>query len=129
MIYQLYTTVDITETRLYHGYNELGKHQQQNFDTIIQTLGLCGNVYFEVGPYVIPLGKFNDKRCWYFEWTMEIDDLFKRNDNPIHILPELFKFVPFIPNLTETDKFETPLFKPNENIIFDYKKPYALKYI
>lgn len=128
MIYQLYTTVDITETKIYHGDDDIKKHQQQNFDTIIQTIGLCGNLYFNSSPEILYTDKFNGKKCWYFEWTMEIEDLFKKDNNHVAILPEIFKFVPFIPNLTEEAKFDTALFQPNVNIIFDYRKPNALKY-
>jgi hypothetical protein len=124
MIYQLYTFVDITETKIYHGTNDIKKYQQQNFDTLVQTIGLCGNVYFDHSPII---SEYTYKKCWYFEWQMEIPDLFKRDDNPVALLPELFQFVPFIPNLTEEIKFDIPIFKPNENIFFDYKKPYGLK--
>lgn len=123
MIYYLYTLVDITETKLYHGNDILGKCQQQNFQTVIQTIGLCGNVYYNESPIKIPSSKFkNHHECWYFEWTMEIPDLFKRDDDPIAILPELFNFVPYIPNLTENINNEHPFFKPADNIIFGYRK-------
>jgi hypothetical protein len=126
MKYQLYTTVDITETGLYWGKDELQKHQQQNFDTILQTIGLCGNVYYDDPPLLRPCSKFRDK-TWFFEWRMEIDDLFKKGSDHIAVLKEIFEYVPFIPNLTETAKFKLPIFTLNENIIFDYSKPHGLK--
>lgn len=128
MKYCLYTTVDITETGLYRGGDELLCNQQQNFDTIVQTIGLCGNIYFEQTPRVIPSNKFADK-TWYFEWQMELDDLFKRDNDHVAILRDIFEYVPFIPNLTETAKFDIPMFKVNQNIIFDYEKPFGLRLI
>ena len=124
MIYELYTFVDITETRIYHGFNDLKKYQQQNFNTIVQTIGLCGNVYYENTPIVTT---YDNKKAWYFEWKMEIDDLFKRDNDHIAILPELFQFVPFIQHLTEEVSFEIPVFEHNKNIFFNYKKPYGLR--
>lgn len=124
MIYQLYTFVDITETKIYHGFNDLKKYQQQNFNTIIQTIGLCGNVYYKNPPIITT---YNNKKAWYFEWEMEIEELFKRDNNHVAILPELFQFVPFIKYLTEEVKFDIPVFIPNENIFFDYTKPYGLR--
>lgn len=126
MKYELYTLVDITSTGVYHGEGNLKKYQQQNFNTVIQTIGLCGNIYFDSPPRIIPTDKFgkNVKECWYFEWTMEIPDVFLRDENPIALLPEVFKFVPYIPNLTEKSYFPMAIFVPGENILFDYKKPW-----
>lgn len=126
MIYQLYTTVDITETGVYHGNNDMKRNQQQNFDTVVQTIGLCGNVYYDSSPIIINSNKFPNK-TWFFEWRMELDDIFKKDTDHIAVLKELFQYVPFIPSLTETAKFDTPIFKIYGNIIFDYKKPYGLK--
>jgi hypothetical protein len=121
MIYQLQTSVDITSTGIYHGSNSLEKNQQQNFNTVIQTIGLCGNIYYSHPPQLIESEYFQNEKCWIFEWTMEIPDLFKVNDNHIALLPKIFQFVPFIPNLTESVEFTKPVFVPDENIIFNYR--------
>lgn len=127
MKYQLFTTVDITETGIYRGENDITRNQQQNFDTIIQTIGLCGNVYYDNSPMVLSSCTKFPNKTWFFEWYMEIDDLFRRDNDHIAVLKDLFQYVPFIPNLTETANFDTPVFKVYGNIIFDYTKPYGLR--
>lgn len=123
MKYILYTLVDITETSQHHGPDRLARSQQQNFETVLQTLGICGNVYYTSPPEKLPAsGKFKKSKgsMWKFEWEMEIDELFADDSNPIAKLPTLFKFVPIITGLTETDTIN-PMFKVGENIIFEFK--------
>ena len=124
MLYFLYTLIDITATGQYRGGEKLERNQQQNFDTIIQTIGLSGNVYYERGPKIIPADIFGNSniQCWYFEWTMEIDHLFLKDDDPIAVLKELFQFVPYINGLQESVSFQPPVFRIGQNIIFDFKQ-------
>lgn len=124
MRYCLYTLVDITATGRSRGPNSLERHQQQNFDTVLQTIGLSGNVYYDKDPEVIPADIFGnaDHKCWYFEWHMEIEELFSKDNDPIAVLKNIFEYVPFIPNLTESVKFDKPFFKLGRNIIFDFKR-------
>lgn len=123
MKYILYTLVDITETSLHHGPDRLARSQQQNFETVLQTLGICGNVYYEFPPEILQANlKFKKSKgsMWKFEWTMEIDELFTEDNNPIAKLHSLFEFVPIITGLSETDKIQS-MFKVGENIIFEFK--------
>lgn len=124
MIYYLHTLVDITHTKQHHGPNSLEKSQQQNFNTVLQTIGLSGNVYFKHDPIKVPAKEFNKKNahCWYFEWQMEIEELFTKNDDPVAVLKENFEFVPFITGLTESVKLNAPYFKLGDNIVFGYKQ-------
>jgi hypothetical protein len=124
MLYCLYTLADITATGQYHGGEPLLRNQQQNFDTILQTLGLKGNVYFEQKPIVIKadiFGRAGDK-CWYFEWKMEIEELFQVDDDPIALLKDLFEYIPYIKGLTDTVQFEPSVFKQGQNILFAFKQ-------
>lgn len=124
MLYCLYTLADITATGQYHGGEPLLRNQQQNFDTILQTIGLKGNVYFDEKPRIIDssiFGRTGDK-CWYFEWKMEIEELFQVNDDPIALLKDLFEYIPYINGLTDTVQFEPSVFKLGQNILFDFKQ-------
>lgn len=123
MIYCLYTLVDITATGRYRSRTDLERLQQQNFDTVIQTIELAGNLMYELPPQTIPADMFGlpNQRCWYFEWRMEREQVLEHNGDEIGRLKELFEFVPFITNLTETAKFNKPVFSLGHNIIFDYK--------
>jgi hypothetical protein len=124
MIYSLYTLVDITATGQYRSRNDLERLQQQNFDTVIQTIGLSGNVYYEAPPQIIPADIFGagDQKCWHFEWRMEIEQLFEKNGDQLYRLKDSFEYVPFITGLTETASFDKPMFKLGTNIIFDFKQ-------
>jgi hypothetical protein len=124
MLYCLYTLADITATGQHHGGQKLERSQQQNFDTVMQTIQLSGNMYYERKPEIIPAAIFgrNNDNCWYFEWRMEIPNLFLKDSDPIAVLKDLFQFVPYIGGLTEPVKFEPTVFKLGQNIIFDFKQ-------
>lgn len=124
MIYCLYTLVDITATGQYRSRSDIERFQQQNFDTVLQTIGLSSNIDFEKPPKIITADIFGSpkERCWYFEWTTEREYVFEANGDMLARLKETFELVPFIPNLTETVKFNLPLFKLGSNIIFDFRQ-------
>ena len=124
MIYCLYTLVDITATYRYKSRTDIERLQQQNFDTVIQTIGLTANVSYSNPPAIIAADIFGapNERCWYFEWSAEREDVFEHNGDKIARLKETFEFVPFIPNLTETVKFDRQYFSLGRNIVFDYKQ-------
>lgn len=123
MQYCLYTLVDITETGQHHGGPALERNQQRNFDTVLQTIGLCGNVYYSASPEQLPADMFGmfDKTAWRFEWTMEIDELFTKNGDHVAVLKEIFQYVPVVTGLTETVDITPAMFKVGENIVFDFK--------
>ena len=122
MIYKLYTLADITETGQYRSRSDLERLQQQNFDTVIQTIGLAGNIDTYKKPEITNGDIFGNKdlRCWYFEWTMEREQVFEHLGDELFRLKELFEFVPIIVNLTESASFEKPMFNLGRNIIFDF---------
>ncbi len=124
MLYCLYTLVDITATGQHRSGDKLERNQQQNFDTVTQTIQLSGNMYYEYTPKKIKadiLGR-PEIYCWYFEWRMEIEELFTKDGDSIGKLKDSFEFVPFIAGLTEQVEFEKPFFKLGQNIIFDFKQ-------
>ncbi len=123
MIYSLYTLVDITETGQYRSRSDIERLQQQNFDTVMQTIALAGNIENYKSPTLITADIFGNPsvQCWYFEWTMEREQVFEYNGDELYRLKELFEFVPVIVNLTESTKFDTPVFRLGRNIIFDFK--------
>lgn len=124
MLYCLYTLADITATGQHHGGEKLQRNQQQNFDTVMQTIQLSGNMYYDKKPILIPAAIFGreDIDCWYFEWSMEIPNLFKQESDPIGVLKDLFQYVPYISGLSESIQFEPSIFKLGQNIIFDFKQ-------
>ena len=89
MHYKLYTLVDITNTRQYQNSteNRQARSQQQNFDTVIQTIGMRANVDYTKPPEVtidVPK-KYNLdsavlSNIWIFEWRVEREFLFLAGD-------------------------------------------------
>ena len=124
MLYCLYTLVDITATGHHRSGEKLERNQQQNFDTVTQTIQLSGNMYYDNPPVKIPADIFgaSDQKCWHFEWRMEIEELFEKNGDQLYRLKDSFEYVPFITGLTETASFDKPMFKLGTNIIFDFKQ-------
>lgn len=123
MIYTLYTLVDITETGQYRSRSDRERLQQQNFDSVIQTIGLAGNIESYKKPEVIDGSIFGNPnvRCWRFEWSMEREQVFEYNGDELYRLKELFEFVPVIVNLTESTQIDPAVFRLGRNIIFDFK--------
>ena len=123
MVYSLYTLVDITETHQRRGGEILARRQQQNFDIVLQTIGLCGNVYYTKSPEEVPGDIFGDinKKAWQFNWEMEIDALFEQDGDPVKKLKEIFEYVPVITGLTESEVIDPPMFQVGKNIVFDFK--------
>ena len=124
MIYCLYTLVDITYTGQYKSRSDLERLQQQNFDTVQGVIGLSGNLNYDAPPKVINADIFGapKERCWYFEWEMQSEQVFQVDEDPIARLKESFEYVPFITGLTETVKFDRPIFNLGRNIVFDYRE-------
>ncbi len=134
MEYILYTTVDITNTGQYR--HELGKEsdrwREQNFQTVLQTLGIRGNIIYSKSPKVIEISGHvlgfktsNIIRVWQFEFNTEREQLFEKDGNPIGYLIDDFDGVPYISGLDESmdqnyDVFVTE--GPSRNIIFQKKE-------
>lgn len=128
MQYRLYTTIDITATGQYR--NEEGKersrNQQQNFDTVLNTIGMRANVIYEDLPSVI-IGvpdRYGMKgkqlsNIWLFDWSVESRYRFLYEEDDVGLLKKDFSLVPYISDLTETSRFNLPLFMPSVNIHFE----------
>jgi len=120
--------VDITKTSQYRNEpgRELARLQQQNFDTVIQTIGMRANLSYLNPPKVkidVP-EKYNMigdelSNIWVFDWEVDKEDLFLYDDDDLYRLKEDFDLVPYISGLTETVKKEPAIFRPGENISFE----------
>ncbi len=128
MRYKIYTLVDITKTGQYRNEpgRELARLQQQNFDTVLQTIGMRANLSYVTPPKVkIDIPKnYNMKgdelsNIWIFDWEVDREDLFLYNDDELYRLKEDFDLVPYISGLTETVKKEPAIFRSGENISFE----------
>lgn len=134
MRYELFTTVDITSTgqfRFSDDRSSLQYKKEQNFQTVLQTLGLRGNITYLELPKVsavkgdiigLPTNKII--RVWNFEFETERDFLFEYKENPVGHLIEDFDGVPYLDGLDECVEQNYNVFVtdgPSRNIVF-YKK-------
>ena len=130
MNYKLYTLVDIThtgQTRTDPG-KEAQRWKEQNFQTVLQTLGIRANVTFVQSPVIIEtkgnLVGFNTEekiRVWRFDFTTDRDMLYENNGDPVAYLVEDFHLVPYIDGLDELMDQKYAVFNtrdPGKNITF-----------
>ena len=110
MRYELFTTVDITSTGQYRPTEQSNTQykKEQNFQTVLQTIGMRANIIYSKLPEVVQvagntLGFNTDKiiPIWRFEFETERDNLFECNNNSVGYLIEDFDGIPFISGLDE----------------------------
>lgn len=134
MDYKLYTLVDITHTNQYRNDpdKEVERWKEQNFQTVLQTLGMRGNISFAGGPEVLEVGGravgFDTDeiiRVWRFDFSTERDHLFGPPDDPVKFLLEDFHLIPYINGLDEVMEQRYAVFnvqEPGNNIVFYLKR-------
>jgi hypothetical protein len=133
MDYKLYTLVDITHTgqnRPSPGH-EKRAWQEQNFNTLIQTLGIRANISYTKNPIAVDVGGraigFDTDeiiRVWRFDFSTERDYLYEKDGDPIGHLLDDFYLVPYIQGLDERMEQQCAVFNtydPGKNIIFQLK--------
>jgi len=134
MEYKLYTLVDITQTGQYR--NEHGKEadrwKEQNFQTVLQILGIRANIGYANSPSVTTVkgrivGFDTDEiiKVWRFDFSTERDFLYENHNGPVGFLKEDFHLVPYIAGLDELMEQNYAVFNttdPGANIVFHQKQ-------
>ena len=133
MEYKLYTLVDITNTKQYrHEPNKQKEFwQEQNFNTIIQTLNIRSNISYHFGPEIFEVGGrsvgFDTDdiiRVWRFDFSTQSDNIYATKNDPVGLLKEDFMAVPYIKGLNEAMEQQYAVFNtetPGNNISFFQK--------
>ena len=133
MEYKLYTLVDITHTGQHR--TEPGKEalrwKEQNFQTVLQTLGIRANVVFVNGPVssevagrIVGFDTDDIIRVWRFDFSTEREFVYDQGDDPVALMREDFQLVPYISGLDELMTQKYAVFNtedPGKNITF-FKK-------
>jgi hypothetical protein len=110
MNYKIYTLVDITHTGQYRiePGKEDSRKKEQNFNTVVQTIGLRSNintfnnpVMLEVKGSLIGFDTNEIIRVWRFDFTTDRDDVFLENGDQVWWLKHDFHLVPYINGLDE----------------------------
>jgi hypothetical protein len=132
MRFRLYTLIDITETAARRGEDPKQFRQQQNFLTVMQTIGLRVNPTYVSTPEIVNdtpskynLGTTfkNKQNIWKYAFDIEYEGALD-----VDTLNNDFNFIPIITDLDETAKFENAHFitkNPNLcNIFFEVDDKY-----
>jgi hypothetical protein len=134
MDYKLYTLVDITHTGQHRHESglEQARLKEQNFNTVLQTLGLRSNISYTHGPQLTEVrGKLvgfdTDEiiRVWRFDWRTERDHLYELDGDPVAHLKNDFHLVPYIDKLDELMEQTHAVFAAHGsgvNIVFQVKQ-------
>lgn len=105
MRFNMFTLIDITETHARRGDDKFRIHQQQNYQSVIQTIGIRAN------PIVIdssndvqdiskmPFGYKGNHKLWKLCFEFDLTDA-----HSIEQLIEDMHMIPIIPELDETIK-------------------------
>jgi len=126
MRFRLHTLIDVTETGARRNDNGDSYRQQQNWMTLIQTLGLRAN------PFILKstvetqgtkkLGFGTDHRGSQRVWTVEFD-IEREQGLDVESLKADFDLVPVITGLSETAKLKKDVFQTQNpedtNIVFE----------
>ncbi len=130
MRFKLYTTVDITHTRVSRNevVSDKIKYQEQNFNTVVQTLGLRANIIFsnysEMFETRGDLLGFNTPlniKIWRFDFETHYENVYLKDSDPVGLLKDDFELVPYISGLDESIEQNYNVFITegnNTNIIF-----------
>ena len=130
MNYKLYTLVDITHTGQTRTdpSKEALRWKEQNFQTVLQTLGIRANVTFTQSPVIVELKGnlvgFDTKdliRVWRLDFTTDRDMLYEHDGDPVAYLKQDFHLVPYISGLDELMDQKYAVFNtedPGKNITF-----------
>ena len=134
MEYKLYTLVDITHTKQHRAEpgKEVARWKEQNFQTVLQTLGIRANISYDTDPGVSEVrgrvvGFDTDKiiRVWRLDFNTDRDNLYEDSaGNPVGHLISDFMLVPYISGLDEDMEQKYAVFNtedPGKNIVF-FKK-------
>jgi hypothetical protein len=133
MEYMLYTTVDITNTGQYRAEpgKETDRWKEQNFQTLLQTIGIRANISYKRSPDMVQvigkqLGFETDNlvRAWRFDFSTEREGFFEKDGNPIGCMISDFEGVPYIAGLDESMEQNYNVFVtegPARNIVFSEK--------
>ncbi len=120
---QVYTLIDITETKSYRSADQKLNHQQANFMTFLQTLMLTMNFFYDKAPSLIEcdekklkeLGFGSDYKGSHAVWCLEARVDEGRQIPDVESLQNDFDLVPVIPGLDETIEINNNVFRAKDN--------------
>lgn len=113
--YKIVTLVDITRSNANRAETDKIKvGQQANFNSLIQTIGIRSNVQWFEEP-ILHTGRLPDDldgkaNHWIWEFSVEQDDIFLKNTDPVgHLIDDLHG-VPVVSDLNNSGELNPPAF-------------------
>ena len=113
--YRIITLVDITRTNPHRSETDsLKLHQQANFNSLLQAIGLRSNVQWMRDP-IMAKGSLPDDlggkaNHWIWEFDVERDDVFLCDNDSVGLLIDDLNGVPIIPNLNNSADLDPACF-------------------
>ena len=102
--YKIKTTVDITRSNPDRGDpDQVRQAQQNNFNTLIQAIGMRANIEWIHNPLRSMLESQGKIAYWLWEFEVDQADVFLSNGDPVALLKQDLQGVPILKNLTETE--------------------------
>jgi hypothetical protein len=115
--YKIKTTVDITRSNPDRGDpDQVRQAQQNNFNTLIQAIGMRANIEWIYNPSRSMLETNGKIAYWLWEFEVERADVFLSDGDPVALLKQDLNGVPILKNLTETETLSKACFLIDENI-------------
>jgi hypothetical protein len=119
--YQIITLVDITRTNPTRSDTDFVKlGQQANFNSLIQAIGLRANVEWSVDPIqhtgALPYPAEGKATYWSWEFEVERDFLFQKDNDPAGLLKDDIDGVPVVNQLNNSVDIEPAVFQIKNNI-------------
>lgn len=124
-----FTLVDITATGVIRSSdpNAIDRHQQRNWETVLQCISLRTQPHHITGPFkstfddinVAEFGDFytgKDQAVWSWGWAIESAGVYDLPNSPLGALEQDFEQVPIVVGLEETARFMLPIFYPYGSI-------------
>jgi hypothetical protein len=137
--FQGYSLVDITATGVVRSVDPdaVDRHQQRNWETVIQCMSLRTQpqhiqtpTRIEIELDKLAFGDFYEgtQQVWTWQWAVEGKGVYDLPGKPLGGLQQDFEQVPIITGLAETAKFMLPIFYPYgtiKNVYFKQINPAA----
>jgi hypothetical protein len=122
--YRIITLVDITRTNAGKlDSSDLKIKQQQNFNSLRQSIELRANVEWQTDPIKhsgsLPAPLEGKAAHWIWEFEVEREEVFLKNTDPVGLLLDDLNGVPIIDGLNNTAVIDPAAFQtrgPNTNI-------------
>jgi hypothetical protein len=122
--YRIITLVDVTRSNPdRNDPNKLKQGQQSNFNTLLQTVTLRANIIWTVDPKMdksaLPHKLGGKATHWTWEFEIEQEEIFKKDDNPLGLLIDDMHGVPIVNQLLNSKDIDPAAFQThgeNQNI-------------